>query len=151
MPNSMNIVLDKSFLQSEPSDKIQKLCHEHRVLLIPTLLTELIMAGEGIRTTCFRKLSRTVNSVIENVGGLMRYEVIYRRSCQPVGDRLTPEPFPFSFYTLANGNYPSQLQITIERWKTDIEKDIEDKVEDHKEASALVIGWFPELANYSPG
>ena len=151
MADSMIIVIDKSFLQAEPTDKIQKLCHEHRVLLIPTLLAELIMAGEGIRTTCFRKLSQTANFVIENVGGLMRYEVIYRRPCQPVGDRLTLEPFPFSFHTLADGNYPSQLQFAIESWKTDIEKDIENKVEDHKEASALVTGWFPELANYSPG
>ena len=147
MPNSMTIVLDMSFLRATRSDKIQELCSEHCVLLIPTLLAELLMTEEDIRTTCFEKLSQTVNSVIENVGGLMRYEVLYRTSCQPVCNRHTPQPFPVSFHTLSEGNFPSQLQSIIEIYK----RDLKGKVEEHKDAAASVTGWFPELADYSPG
>lgn len=150
MADSMIIVIDKSFLQAEPTDKIQKLCLEHRVLLIPTLLFEIILAEKNVKTTCFRKLSQTVNTVIENVGGLMRYEVEHRTSCQPVCDRLPPQPFPFPFSVLAEDNFSfnhNQQSVIEER----IKELKNEKVEDHKEASALVTGWFPELANYSSG
>ena len=150
MADSMIIVIDKSFLQAEPTDKIQKLWQDHHVLLIPTLLFEIILAKKNVKTTCFRKLSQTVNTVIENVGGLMRYEVEHRTSCQPVCDRLPPQPFSFSFSVLAEDNFRfnhNQQSIIEER----IKELKNEKVEDHKEASALVIGWFPELAHYSPG
>ena len=151
MPDSMTIVLDKSFLRGTQSDKIQNLCREHSVLMISTLFEELMLADKKDRTICFQKFPQTVNPVIpiENVGGLMRYEVEHRTSCQPVCDRRVFEQFQFH-PKLSEGNFifDAIQRKSIEERKKELKN---KKIKDHKEASASVIGWFPELADYSPG
>ena len=79
----------------------------------------------------------------------MRYEVESRTSCQPICDRRVFEQFLFH-PKLAEGNFSfdSIQRKSIEERKKQLKN---ERVKDHKEASALVIGWFPELADYSSG
>ena len=86
----MQVVIDKSYLQGTSSETIRRLCGEHTVLFIETLLYELLTSEkEAERTACLAKFPETAGDVvvlIPRVGPLFRYEMQQQRPASPLID-----------------------------------------------------------------
>lgn len=143
----MQIVIDKSFLQGASADTVRRLCGEHTVLFIETLLYELLTTeSEAVRTTCFAKLrgSDTSTVLIPRVGPLFRYEMKHLRPASPLSDHRTDA----TFESLVNGVFSRSLEDdpTLVAWKGEVRREVET----FRQVATGVTAWCPALLE-APG
>lgn len=142
----MDVVIDKSYLQAAPADRIRTLCREHRALFLETLLYELLTTGEdSVRRACFAKLSQSDEAVvvIPCTGPLFRHEMEQRRPACP----LTDHRLEATFQSLVTGVFsrPLDQQPALAEWRQEIEREVETF---HQVATG-VTEWCPALLDTS--
>lgn len=141
----MEIILDKSYLDSATKQEIHDLCGENRVLMPDVLFYELITTRETSMRNCFNKFPDFTNPVelIPNIGRLLHYELTTREACVPLYDRR--EKFFFNFNRrLRTGAFEfTRTQLQSRR---DQEALVKRDTEEFFELAMMVAGFFPEIS-----
>lgn len=142
----MEIVIDKSYLQSASTDKIRSLCAEHTVLFVETLLYELLTTETAVQRTCFNKLSEENDNVIvvPCTGPLFRHEMDCQRPASPLIDHRVQIPFQ----DLVDGVFsrPLNQHTALAKWRLEVQREIDTF---HQVATGIAE-WCPELLK-APG
>lgn len=143
----MDVVIDKSYLQGAPADKLRALCCEHTALFTETLLYEVLTTDEDtVRAACFEKLLRTNRAVvlIPCTGPLFRYEIERQRPAWP----LTDHRIDATFESLVAGVFsrPLDEQPALTQWQ----QKVRHEVETFREVATGVSAWCPALRD-APG
>lgn len=145
------LVLDKSFLDGQPADRIRQLCSTHSVIMVDTLFYELITTPDlKFRAACFRKFPEGENPVeiIDGIASLLRYEIDHNLPASPVYDRRLPIRFKFNDQLgLGTFNWSGQENRDIAEWDAEFTDDVTGMVN----AFAVTHEWFPTLADYKGG
>lgn len=142
------VILDKSFLQGAPTDRIRGLAETHRLVVSGALFYELLTGSEPGRSRCFAKLPQTETPVelVDHVGQLMRVEM---ETQQPAGRPSSHrEQMRFRFNPgLVKGNYelPHEAQRALKEQAEVIKSDVESFLERAK----MSPSFFPGLSTGS--
>ena len=140
----MQIVIDKSYLQGVSSEIVHRLCEEHTVLFLETLLYELLTATESERNLCFGKFPETDNPVmlIPRPGPLLRYENKHLRAASPLIDHRIPVTFRFN-PQLVSGcfQHAPNEQTALTKWR----QQVMHEVETFHDIATGVSAWCPRL------
>ena len=124
----MQIVIDKSYLQGVSTEKMRRLCEEHTVLFIETLLYELLTATEWERNVCFAKFAAIDNPgmLIPRAGPLLRYENESLRAASPLVDHKIADNFRFNpgFATGSFQHAPDE-QTALAKWTQEVKCEVD--------------------------
>ncbi len=142
----MDVVIDKSYLQSSSKEFIVKLCDRHRVMMSDILFYELLTTDEEARQRCFAKIPNIENPLvlIPNIGTLLRFENEIRQSSVPIYKRRLNIQFKFN-ENLASGEFEftdGQRQI-----REDQIREVEEDTESFIERVESLKDMFSELSN----
>ncbi len=142
----MRVVIDKSYLQGASPDKFRRLCAEHTVLFIETLLYELLTTEVAtIQRTCFDKLSEGNDNVVlvPCTGPLIRHEIEHQRPASP----LTDHRLQITFQSLVTGVFsrPLEEHPAVAGWRREVQREIDTF---HQVAAGLAE-WCPALLDES--
>ncbi len=147
----MNVVLDKSYLRGAGRNKVCKLCELHNVLMPESLFFELLTTKEEKdRAICFGNLPDTNNPVVlvEGIGFMLRSEVKNKRPIKDVKEMFIKVPYIFNKRLKhLDFQFTDEEKQSIAEWQTDVAS----RVQDFKEKSSCVSGWFPKIKGYRPG
>lgn len=142
------IVIDKSWLQARSKEDMLSISSNNRLLLPDMLFYELTTADNNVvMKRCFEKLVDSVNScnLIENIGGLLRYEKENNMPSTPLNNKpflRSADNFKGVFENLiSDGFTPEQEKIRDDEFRI---REI-DETETLKMVFASVGVWFPEL------
>jgi len=142
------IVLDKSWLQGHSKEDVISLTANNRLLVTDMLFYELTTTNDNVSMKrCFEKLIESVNycDFIENVGGLLRYEMKNNLPCTP----FTGKPFLHNanrFTNIFEGIITNGFSEYQEKCKIEERKEREiNEAEMFKMMFASVGVWFPAL------
>jgi hypothetical protein len=150
MSKRLEVVLDKSYLQSASKAAIHDLCRSFRVIMPGALFFELLTTSElDERRRAFAKIPTGVNPVeiVEHVGKLMRFEIRNGKPSPSLYERRNRWLFEFN-EKLATGTFqPTQQHLLgISSWQ----KQIEEQVDVLRKTVATTHLSFPEISNASP-
>ncbi len=144
----MQIVIDKSYLQGASTDTVHRLCDEHTVLFIETLLYELLTTAESARNACFAKFPPMDSPVtlIPRAGPLIRYENKHLRAALPLIEHRIPVTFRFNI-RIASGTFlhAANEKKAIGEWTQDVQREVET----FHEVATGVSAWCPRLRRVS--
>lgn len=146
----MKVVLDKSFLQGTNSKDIADLCLNNDVLMPESLFFELLTTEPKIRAVCFKKVPKIENPLVlvPNVGTIIRYEIQNNKPCSDIREIAINVRYKFNEKLVStNFTLTEQQRLDLSEWGNDIKSQIED----FKEKSAVVTGWFPKTKGFKPG
>jgi hypothetical protein len=138
----MDVVIDKSYLQAAPADKLRTLCGEHTALFTETLLYELLTTDKDtVRTACFKKFSKISAAVvlIPCTGPLFRYEIEQLRPSWP----LAAHRVDATFASLVAGVFsrPLNEQPALAQWK----REVRHEVDTFREVATGLSAWCSAL------
>lgn len=138
----MQLVIDKSYLQGASADTIRRLCGEHTVLFIETLLYELLTTeSDAVRSACFAKLRGNGNPaiLIPRVGPLFRYEMKQLRPALPLSDHRIEA----TFESLMTGVLSRSLRDdpTLAEWRDEVKREVAT----FRRVATGVSAWCPAL------
>jgi len=142
------IVIDKSWLQARSKEHMLSIFSNNRLLLPDMLFYELTTADDNVvMKRCFEKLVDSVNScdLIENVGGLLRYEKENNMPSTPLNNKpflRSADNFKEVFEKLISDGFTSE-QDKIRDGEFRVRE--VDETETLKRVFASVGVWFPEL------
>lgn len=141
---SVNIVIDKSFLDGASINKVRRLCEENIVFFSESLLFELMTTSEESQKRCFSKFPEGSNPVklIPNVGTLLRYEIENLKRCTPLHKHVLADDFQFN-EKLRQGTFVFQGDVleSLREWKVQVKSETEDFLI----RCNVVHHYFPEL------
>lgn len=144
------VILDKSYLYGASQSQIRELCGANRVMWTPGLMYELLKEKEPDRSRCFQKLppGQTPVTLIDRLGGVLKYEIEKQAPCAPIWDHRLPLVYEFND-RLAAGDYegPTELWETMKEERTEIE----DMAAGFVLCTSFIPGWCPALREYKAG
>jgi len=142
----MHIVVDKDYVCGASSVSIRKLCKEHTVIFLETLLYELLTTEPHESAMCFSKFPDTKNAVviIPCAGPLLRYEMAYHKAACPLIDHRLKMDFPFD-PVVSTGSLSSQQTAMLSQWQQEIQREVETF---HQVATGISV-WCPDLITVS--
>lgn len=144
----MQIVIDKSYLQGVSTEKMCRLCEEHTVLFIETLLYELLTATESERNVCFAKFPAIDNPVtlIPRAGPLLRYENEHLRAASPLVDHRIEVDFRFNpEFAIGSFQHAPDEKTALTDWRQEVKREVET----FREVATGVSVWCPRLRTVS--
>lgn len=148
------IVIDKSWLQGNSKHDIQQLAKTDKLLLCDILLYELTTENDNdVIQRCFQKIIDSVDSClyIENVGGLLRYEIEHYLPSAPIVNK----PFLYDAKKFIH-----KFQGFVEKGLNEEEKRIASEEKHNREHTELesdkfifssVDVWLPEINSIKKG
>lgn len=142
------IVIDKSWLQASSKEDMLRLSANNRLLLSDMLFYELTTTNDNVAMKrCFEKLVDSVNScdLIENVGGLLKYEINNNMPSAPLINKpflRSANNFKRVFEELIADGFTSEQEKLRddERYEREV-----NETETFKMLFARVGVWLPEL------
>lgn len=139
----MNVILDKSYLDGETSEKVFSLCERHTVMMPDVLFYELLTTDDVSRVRCFSKIPRRENPLvlIPNVGQYLRFEMERKTPCYPIHMLQEDIQYKFNDSLREKGFVLSpELQLLRQKHEAEVKEDTKRFVS----RSFEVLGFFKE-------
>ena len=140
----MQIVIDKSYLQSTSTEKFRVRFADDTILFTESLLYELLTTKlETVRHACFTKLSQTNGSIkiMPSTGPLFQHEMAHQRPAYPLIDHALST----TFEDLVTGvsSCPLDERPALGQWKQEVQREGEtfDMV------AKSLAEWCPDLTS----
>lgn len=140
----MNVILDKSYLDGQSSQRVVELCSRHAVMMPDVLFYELMTTDKTSRSRCFSKIPAGENPLIliPNVGQYLRYEMTKKMPAVPITQLR--EKIRYNFNAgLADLSFELSGEITALLQQT--EADINTDTKSFVERSLTTIDLFKAL------
>jgi hypothetical protein len=140
-----DILIDKSWVHGASVSALTNVAARHRLLMPEALFYEILTTKDEERRRCFGRLSMIESSIslLCGIPDLFRYEAATGKPAVPLRERCIGPSISFHPEAGKSGYPFSAEQIAvIEAERTEREG---AGLQDAKEMSSLVSGWFPDL------